>query len=252
MTSAGKVQLFSIRSHWSDFLLWQGEAANLAEAVRKALDSGADLRGADLSQAYLHGVDLHAADLSGAKLTDTDLSGGNLCGAYLRSADLYDADLSGALLADADLSGACLRYADLEGANLSGTILSGTDLCGTNLRGVELSEHNLRRSNLSGAKSDFFAVLSAVPAEAPAVAAAIREGRVNGSVYQGECACLVGTIANALGCEYMQIPGLRPNADRPAELLFLAIRLGDTPETNPICRLVLEWIEEWQAKAGTP
>ena len=53
----------------------------------------ADLRDADLSDAYLRGADLSDADLRGADLSDADLSG----------ADLSDADLSGA-----DLSGAIL------------------------------------------------------------------------------------------------------------------------------------------------
>ena len=58
----------------------------LGLAVRWGYRSGADLRGADLSGAYLRDADLSGADLSGAYLS----------GAYLRDAYLSGADLSGA------------------------------------------------------------------------------------------------------------------------------------------------------------
>ena len=85
----------------------------------------ADLRYADLRDAYLgcaclHGADLGHADLSGANLRDADLSYADLSGANLSDADLSYADLSGANLSDADLSDADLRYADLSDADLSG------------------------------------------------------------------------------------------------------------------------------------
>jgi hypothetical protein len=43
-------------------------------------------------------------------------------------------------------------------------------------------------------------VLSAAPAEVPTLLAKVRAGEVDGSVYEGVCACLLGTIANARGC----------------------------------------------------
>lgn len=74
---------------------------------------GADLRYANLSDAYLSGACLHDADLGHA-----DLHGACLRGADLRDADLYRADLRGADLRGADLHGADLRGADLYGADL--------------------------------------------------------------------------------------------------------------------------------------
>jgi hypothetical protein len=79
----------------------------------------------------------------------------------------------------------------------------------------------------------------------PALLAALREGRVNGSVYDGECACLVGTIANARGCRYNEVPGLLPDSSRPAEAWFLSIGIGDTPERSLVTRITERWIEEW-------
>jgi hypothetical protein len=33
----------------------------------------------------------------------------------------------------------------------------------------------------------------------------------------------------------------------PAERWFLAIKSGDTPETNPVAKITLEWIDEFLA-----
>ena len=95
---------------------------------RRADLSGANLRGADLSDANLRGANLRGANLSGAYLRGADLSGADLSGAYLRGADLSGADLSRADLSGANLSGANLSGAYLRGADLSDADLSGTCL----------------------------------------------------------------------------------------------------------------------------
>ena len=80
----------------------------------------ANLKGANLCDAYLYGANLRDADLYGANLRDA-----HLCGAGLCDADLRDAHLCGANLCGADLCGA-----DLCGADLCGADLCGADLCG--------------------------------------------------------------------------------------------------------------------------
>ena len=90
----------------SGAVLYRGDSAeSLREAVIAAVREGADLRGANLSGAYLRGADLRGANLSGA---------------YLRGANLRGAYLSGASLSGADLRGANLRGANLRGASLIG------------------------------------------------------------------------------------------------------------------------------------
>jgi hypothetical protein len=79
----------------------------------------------------------------------------------------------------------------------------------------------------------------------PALRDALLAGRVDGSTYERECCCLVGTLAKARGVPYTGIPGLRPNSHRPAECFFMAIRQGDTPTSNPASKLALEWVEDW-------
>jgi hypothetical protein len=113
---------------------------------------------------------------------------------------------------------------------------------------VDLHGTDLRDANLRGTKDDLFGLLCYVPGEAQGLLAALKEGRVNGSAYEGECACLVGTLANARHCHYMKIDGLRPNSSRPAERFFLAITTGDTPETSQPCALAAEWASEWIAR----
>ena len=72
----------------------------LGLAVRWAIKSDANLRGANLNGADLSGADLCDANLCDADLCDADLSRANLRGAYLRGADLRGADLSRADTAD--------------------------------------------------------------------------------------------------------------------------------------------------------
>jgi hypothetical protein len=116
-----KIQIKSIAGS----ILFEGDFSSLADAVKAAVKSGADLSGADLSRANLSGADLSCANLSGADLSRANLSRANLSGADLSCADLPGADLSRADLPGADLSRADLSRANLSGANLSGANLSG-------------------------------------------------------------------------------------------------------------------------------
>ena len=77
------MQRWEIKHRWTGAVLYAGDGETLRDAVVAAVDSHADLRGADLL-----GADLSGADLLGANLRDADLSG-----AYLRDADLRGADL---------------------------------------------------------------------------------------------------------------------------------------------------------------
>jgi hypothetical protein len=178
----------------------------------------------------------NGADLSDADLRGADLSGANLRGANLRGADLSDANLSGADLRDADLSGANLRGADLSDANL---------------RGANLRDANLSGANLRSFKADFWAILTTARKEIPGLISAIREGRIDGSTYSGECACLVGTIANV---RHVSADTLERDSSRPAEQWFFMIKKGDKPGDDSgggfALQQALEWAEEYCALSG--
>jgi len=252
----------------------------LGEAIKKALESGSDLSGSNLRDSDLSGSDLSGSDLrdsdlsgsnlsfsnlSGSNLRDSDLSFSNLSGSNLRDSDLSGSDLSGSNLSFSNLSGSNLRdsnlsfsnlsFSDLSGSNLSGSNLrdsnlsfsnlSGSDLSGSDLSGSNLSFSNLSGSNLTPIRDDLWAVLSAAPREVKALRSALIAGFVDGSTYSGECSCLVGTIAAARKVSIDNLGNLKPNSQRPIERLFMSIKKGDTPETNLISRIVLDWVDEW-------
>jgi len=161
-------------------------------------------------------------------------------------ADLRDADLRGANLSGANLSGANLRGADLRDADLRGADLRDADLRGANLRGA-----NLRGANLRSFKADFWAILTTARKEIPGLITAMREGRIDGSTYSGECACLVGTIANV---RHVSADTLERDSSRPAEQWFLMIKKGDKPGDDSgggfALQQALEWAEEYCALSG--
>jgi uncharacterized protein YjbI with pentapeptide repeats len=215
--------------------------ADLSKAdLSKADLSKANLSKANLSWANLSKADLSKADLSKADLSKANLSKANLSWANLSKADLSKADLSWANLSKADLSEADLSEANLSKANLSKANLSEADLSKANLSKADLSEANLR-----AIKHDVWGVLLQARKEVPFLRQALIDGKVNGSTYSGECACLCGTIANAQG-EGKAGDDL-PYADSSslAERFFLAIREGDKPENNGAAKIALAWIDEF-------
>lgn len=108
----------------------------------------ANLRVANLREAYLSGADLRRADLTGANLGLANLRGADLRGAKLTGAAMSRADLIGADLSEADLTGAVLRWADLSGAVLHDANLIGADMRGAGLHGAYLSGAVLTWVNL--------------------------------------------------------------------------------------------------------
>lgn len=137
--------------------------------------------------------------------------------------------------------------ANLSNANMSDTNLSDADLSDADLRYANLTSADLTGANLSGAKDDLFVVISKAKAEIPALKQAMREGKINGSCYEGDCCCLSGTLLNAAENQQDKdnILSVR-DAYRPIERFFLAIQPKDTPENNPIAKIVYEWIEEFE------
>jgi len=103
-----------------------------AQAQEEANDEN-DLRGSDMSGAYLRYAQLEGADLRGSNFTGAYLFGANLVGANLSDTIFTGANLIGANLAGAYLSGANFSEAHLIGANLLGTDFNGVYMVGAKL-----------------------------------------------------------------------------------------------------------------------
>ena len=121
-----------------------------------------------------------------------------------------------------------------------------------NLTRADLTGANLTDADLTAAKEDLFQVLSRWPAEVPALLAEVNAGRIDGSVYSGECSCLKGTIAKIKHTDVYRTPGMDLDAGSPAERWFMPLRPGHTPQNNPIAKITSEWIREWLATNPQP
>ena len=88
-------------------------------------------------------------------------------------------------------------------------------------------------------RDDLWSILDLAPNEVGGLRDALVNGRVDGSVYDGECCCIVGTLGK-LGAR-----GLTRDSDRPAERLFAPIAPGHTPENSPLVLVVVGWIDQW-------
>ncbi len=229
-------------------VLFKHEAENNTKkkTMEKAVLKGADLKGADLKGAYLKGADLEGAYLKGA-----DLKGAYLEGAYLKGADLEGADLKGADLEGADLKGADLKGADLKGAYLKGADLKGADLKGADLKGADLEgAKNIPKSYINVCSRDMLFIFEHLKQELPFLRKKLIAGKIDGTQYEGECACLIGTIANAKKngdriktvCE--TIPFYEKGLHNLGEQWFYQIRKGDTPKNSFFAKHVLKLIDE--------
>ena len=138
--------------------------------------------------------------------------------------------------------------ADSQRQALEMAVAASADLGGANLGGANLRDANLGDANLVPIRDDVWAILSGAPSEVPTLLAKLRAGEVDGSCYEGDCACLVGTLANARGVNYTELCGVVPNASRLAETWFTGIHKGDTPETNPMAKHAETWIADWLAR----
>ena len=158
-------------------------------------------------------------------------------GADLREANLEGVNLKGVCLIRADLEGANLREADLEGVNLRGAYLKGV-----NLREVK----NLPDVYINLCSRDMLFIFQSLKKEIKGLRKAIVEGRINGTQYQGDCACLIGTLGHVDGgiekvCS--GIPFYDKGLHNYAEQWFWQIKEGDTPKNNFFAKHALKLID---------
>jgi hypothetical protein len=129
-------------------------------------------------------------------------------------------------------------------ANLRGANLRGADLYGADLRGQKLDK--LPKDFINQCSRDILFILSHLRSEVPFLREKLIAGEIDGTQYEGECACLVGTLGNADGgvdkvCE--AIPFYEKGTHNPGEQWFLNIHKGDTPKNNEFSKHALTLID---------
>ena len=133
----------------------------------------------------------------------------------------------------------------LETKVLWGESLAGADLRNAYLSGADLRNAILGTENENRFKQGIWEVISESPSEVQGLIKALEEGRINGSAYEGECACLRGTLSNLSGK-----PVTEMNVHHPAEQWFTMIYPGDKPTDDTgggyAAAKALGWIVEWQ------
>jgi hypothetical protein len=256
-----------IKNRFSGHVIARIEAPDRNAAVVKAIQEGVDLscadlrwlslkeqniRGAKLRKANLENVEFRAVDMRGA-----DVEGAKFDGADLRETDMREIKAGNASFHRVDLRNAKIDDAYFGNVDLTDAYLRETSARNTNFRGAKVgranvlnadfSGANLGDANMNGIKRDLWRVLSQAPNEINGLRQALLEGRIDGDAYRGECASLIGTIANVRGCDLNEV-GISPSPNRPAELWFLAIEPGDTPSSSPIAEMTLRWIDEFRTR----
>jgi hypothetical protein len=106
------------------------------------------------------------------------------------------------------------------------------------------------RADLREIRDDLWSVLSVVTHEEVSVLRdALIAGRINCTSDVTCSTSLLGTLANAFGCDPgILFPRKLADPNRHSELFFRGIAEGDTPETNPIAQTALNWIDKWLKK----
>ena len=140
---------------------------------------------------------------------------------------------------------------------LLAAISADSDLSGSDLSGSDLRDSDLSDSDLTPIKEDLFIVLLHSLPEIKYLKKSIIEGKIDGSTYHGECACLSGTLVNGAkksnGKQEQNVVDSIikcRSASRPIERFFLGIKIGDTPENSQFSKLALEWVEEFESLIG--
>jgi hypothetical protein len=243
--------LFEIKHRFNGNVLFSLTCGSMHLCVEAAVKARIDLSYADLISADLSSADLSSAVLRSADLRSVDLSYADLRSADLRSADVRYTDLRYADLRSAVLSCADLSYADLSYTDLSSADLRCADLRCADLRYAVLSYAVLSCADVRSIKADFLAEVLRLPNELEALRDAITDGRIDGSTYSGDCACLAGTLAKARGIENYDGENIaigtfafHASVSSPREKFFAAIKPGDTPEKSSPAKIALEWTNE--------
>jgi hypothetical protein len=100
--------------------------------------------------------------------------------------------------------------------------------------------------SLDSIRFDFFGRMLVLKDEVQFLKQSLIDGLIDGSQYEGECCCFIGTAAKSKQVKYDQIEGIKPDSNSNTERWFMGIKKGDTPQNSTIAKITLEWIEEFE------
>ena len=132
---------------------WRREYPDIEPDLRGVDLSGAYLRQANLNKAILSRTNLSYAELQNATLIEADLSYAYFTGASFDDANISRADLSYAIFRSArfiraNLSSTHFFEASPNGANFNGANLNDANLYGVNFKGASFTRANLSHADL--------------------------------------------------------------------------------------------------------
>ena len=149
------------------------------------------------------------------------------------------------------LNGSVLFEFEKENNTIKDTVVEA-NLHGADLRGANLEK--LPEDYINQCSRDILFIFSCLKSEVPFLREKLIKGEIEGTQYEGDCACLIGSLANADGgiekvCE--AIPFYKKGTHNPGEAFFLNIHKGDTPENNSFAKHALKLIDMFLKKEKT-
>ncbi len=140
------------------------------------------------------------------------------------------------------------NYRNLRGADLSSADLRGADLSSADLYGAK----NLPQWYINVCARDLLFVFEHLKNELPGLREKLVQGKVNGTQYEGDCACLIGSLANIQDKSTKEVCNYLPFYDMGlhnyGEQWFWNIKEGDTPESNEFSKQAVFLIDMVLAK----
>ena len=238
-----------IKNRWTKEIIFSIEADSMKNALEIGVKQKINFRNCDFRNCDLRGCSFFGANFRGSTFSGCDLSKVNF-----RICSFNGSTFSGCNFSESSFYKTAFCGSDFSGCNFNGSIF-----CKCNFRGCDLycdwtcgifincnfRKIRLFESDLSSVKSDFWDVLKLVPEEIKGLKKAIIHGKVNGSVHDGEYACLFGIISYLRKFKYNEINIEKHNIKRPIERFFSAIKKNDTPWNSQFSKLAVEWIDEF-------
>jgi len=226
--SAGDSRI-EVIGDWNKVIIREGVKIDVLK-ISGTVTGSVDISGTVTGSVYIYGTVTGNVYISGtAKVGNVDIYGTVTGNVYISGTVTGNVYISGTATGNVYISGTVTGNVDISGTAKVGSVdISGTVKVGKGFESI---------------RSDYFSILKNAIPEIPALISALKKGRINGSVYEGDCRCLVGTLEAARGTGANTV--IERDSSRPAEKWFLAIPEGHTPKKNAFARLAVEWAEEF-------